>query len=259
MLQFRLVAVFIMVSVPFFASAKGENERTCEPYLFKAHNPTAAQADRNYVYPNRRSLAEYDEILLNPGDRLIDLVPEGGTIVDVGTGHAMAMVELARLKKVTTIAINTQDLKPIVGALVGRFDYRVGYAEEVLKSLPTASVDRLVDLWGAFSYSPEKAKLLEEYSRVLKPGGQALIVFDQNKVSAKVRDQGRTEWMLAWLKRHFKNEISSRLSASEEYALSEILVLRRGDQPLHLGLSKPTIKSPIGVPIAEVEFERLTD
>jgi len=59
-----------------------------------------------------------------------------------------------------------------------------GYALQVLKKMPSSSYDLITDVWGAYFYSPNFAEILQEYHRVLKPGGKCYIKTHNDKVSA---------------------------------------------------------------------------
>ncbi|MCO4795473.1 MAG: hypothetical protein KC493_17260 [Bacteriovoracaceae bacterium] len=54
------------------------------------------------------------------------------------------------------------------------FSYKVGYSEEVLDKMRNSS-DIIIDVFGAFFYSPKRHFLLKQYYYALKPGGVAYV------------------------------------------------------------------------------------
>ena len=67
------------------------------------------------------------------------------------------------------LALQIDDLKK-----QGKFDYKVGFVEDVLPSYQ-GQASRLTDLWGAYSYSPDRVRLIESYYKALKNDGVAYV------------------------------------------------------------------------------------
>jgi ubiquinone/menaquinone biosynthesis C-methylase UbiE len=113
-------------------------------------------------------------------DDLVDTVPEGGTVLDVGTGPGLLLVELAtRRPDIRLIGIdrsddmvahaqrNTRDLGDLVSAQVG---------DVADLPIPDDSVDTVVTSASIRHWNDLGAAILE-LARVLRPGGQ-LYVYD---------------------------------------------------------------------------------
>ncbi|MEK7358308.1 MAG: class I SAM-dependent methyltransferase, partial [Bdellovibrionota bacterium] len=154
-------------------------------------NPTARIAGELYPLPNERGASEYGTWLLPQGLRWRDVLRRGSVILDIGGGKGRAMSELAKEMEVHAVVINVQDFSGLHRGtrFKGSLDFRAGWAEAELKKIPTGSVDVVVDVWGGFTYSPNKAEIIQEIYRVLKPGGRAFILLS-SKSPAEIVDPG---------------------------------------------------------------------
>ncbi|MES2962746.1 MAG: class I SAM-dependent methyltransferase [Bdellovibrionota bacterium] len=199
---------------------------------FKRVNSTARMDANSYPMPNARQKNEY-EISLFPKDiRFRDLLRRGDVVLDVGGGQGRAMSELAQALPVHTIVINTQDFSALHSRtrFKGSLEYKVGWAEQKLKEIPSGSVHLVVDLWGAFTYSPNKAEILEEIYRILKPGGRAYLLFP-NKTPAHVEDPsinyGQPMQLDAYFMRKFPGLVSRRNSQHSELQSTKVIEIAK--------------------------------
>lgn len=182
---------------------------------YKRVNATARMDARSYPMPNARSMHEYEISILPEGARFRDLLSRGDVVVDIGGGQGRAMSELAQSLPVHTVVINTQDFSGLHARtrFKGSFEFRAGWAEQKLKEIPDARVSLAVDLWGGFTYSPNKAEIIEEVYRTLKPGGRAYLLFS-SKTPTLIEDPrvnfGQPVSLDVYLARAFKGLVSSR-------------------------------------------------
>lgn len=150
---------------------------------FAAANENAQRPAHQYTHPHERTLADYNLALstdkwrvklqsgLNPWERALD----------VGSGRGDAMIELTSKTGARADLVNTQNF---LSSQSGRFRQQdltrvrllLGFAEAVLPQLQN-DYKYITDVWGAFSYSPAKAELLQLYFERLQVGGEAYILF----------------------------------------------------------------------------------
>ncbi len=137
------------------------------------------------------TLSEYIQILQNKYAHerpLKDPIPEGSLIIDLGAGQAKAMRELARKNQLITVGINSIQGSPRTPEEIkfkdqGEFYFIQGLAEirlsEVVEEHGQANI--ILDIFGAYSFSPDPLYLLEQVYDALAPGGRAYIAFDPTK------------------------------------------------------------------------------
>lgn len=201
----RVLAFILLVSLVAGSVARAQ-EFTCanafEP-SYKTLNPHAAVDAENYSYNNNaRPLRAYIDILF--GGKIALAVGSGDIVLDLGGGIGKAMHDLAESTGATAIVVNTQDnSQALPKPRRGRLMYATGWAEEILRRLKTGTVARVFDVFGAFTYSSEKALLLEQIYRVLKPGGEAFVLFDYQRSPAMVGDERLDQYLVANFPRVF--------------------------------------------------------
>ncbi|HEX4926226.1 MAG TPA: class I SAM-dependent methyltransferase, partial [Bdellovibrionales bacterium] len=154
--------------------------------MTKALNQNAAVPPSNYKQPRSRPLEgtfdSYNGRLFDTanGRKLQDMIEPGDIVLDIGGGTGRAMFELALQTLARVFVINTQryskqSLVEAAGADPGaRFRFLSGFVEDILPRFKNRA-KLIVDMWGAFSYSPAKAEIVEAVYAALKPGGQAVI------------------------------------------------------------------------------------
>lgn len=236
LMRFALAMSIVLTSLTPISSLAGSSE-LCRDFFkgepaYQRANPSARMSGQAYPMPNARTMNEYEISLLPPGVRFRDLLRRNAVIVDVGGGKGRAMAEIAQSLPVHSIVINTQDFSPLYrGArFKGEFEYRAGWAEEILKEIPTGSVDMVVDLWGGFTYSPNKVEILQEIYRILKPGGRAFVL-SSTKSPTHVEDPavnyGQPVQLDWYLSRKFKDSFSSRAAHHPDIASSKIIEITK--------------------------------
>lgn len=231
-----LVVSIVLTSLTPIPSQAAGSEQCLELFggmpTYKRVNSTARMDPRSYPMPNARSAHEYEISLLPEGVRFRDFMKRGAVIIDIGGGQGRAMSELAQALPVHAVVINTQDFSGLHARtrFKGSFEYKAGWAEQVLKEIPSNSVDHAVDLWGGFTYSPNKAEILEEIYRVLKPGGRAFVLLS-SKTPAHVEDPSvnygqpvSLEWYLA---RKYPDVFSSRKAHHEDLRGAKIIEISK--------------------------------
>ncbi len=137
-------------------------------------------------------------------------------------GKKVLAAEVARLE--TTLS----------GLLSNQLQFRAQYAEEVLPDLK-GSVDRLIDFWGAFAYSPERIALLEGYYEALAPEGQARILVSGKMKSTVLTPKGPLE-LHDYLVKRLPRIFSLEKSRGRETSSSNVLVMTRDPKRERLGL-----------------------
>lgn len=188
------------VLLALLASPFAKANVICEDVL--RQNSTALLPLSEYQQPNQRGLDLYNAVFLTDIEYL---VPAFGVAIDLGGGMGRAYHELALMKPVAAIVINTQEFHPPwpkTSANGSRFSYHQGWAEQELPKFE--NVDLITDLWGAFSYSIYKAELIEQIYKSLKPGGRAMVLFSPSKTPTTVRlKSGEILDFHVWLQRKF--------------------------------------------------------
>jgi SAM-dependent methyltransferase len=201
-LKFKLFVISLYILSTFTLA----NEQDCSE-LYKVLNKTAQLDFKAYPMSSEELSPKrpIDRPLNGPegykyllDDTLEDKVPENGIIIDVGGAHGEAVRELSQKKNAIAIVFNTQtadeDLTNAVIGSNGKFQYVKGWAEEELPKYVNLA-DLLLDVYGAYSYSIEKVKLIEAYYNALKPGGMARIVVPVNSVAHVVDPAKRKIWL----------------------------------------------------------------
>lgn len=185
------------------------SEPPCED-LYKKLNRTAHIGFDEYtrsgnenapLRPNSRPLegnTGYNGFLK---DQLESRVPEDGLMIDVGGGRGLAARQLAEKRRAKSIVINTQEpdeeMRAAVAQSQGRFNYHQGWAEEELAKFKGAA-DLITDVYGAYSYSIEKPRILEAMYGALKPGGMARVLVPPNSVATVALPEKRARWIELW-------------------------------------------------------------
>jgi SAM-dependent methyltransferase len=125
----------------------------------------------------RRTRKDWDEQIVAA---LVELLPDGASVLDVGCGYGRITLPLARLG----YAVEGVDLSPNLIDAAREAAARAGLVVEFsvgsMTSLPhdADSFDVAICLWSAFHElleEDEQVSALRELSRVLRPGGFALI------------------------------------------------------------------------------------
>lgn len=204
----RLKIVFLTLNIICFSGNLFANE-LCKSYYYSSSSELAKienillQKNLNaqtpfatYLNPNDRDLIRYDQITgmrRRKPKTLLNLVPDGGLVLDLGGGKGTALHQMAEQKNITAIVINTQKPDGFVSnaPTLGYFVYHEGWVEKELMKFKNQA-DLIVDIWGAFSYSILKDKIIQETYTALKPGGKAYILFHPKKTRAIVKWQVRS-------------------------------------------------------------------
>ncbi len=238
---------------------------------FKDFNPSAKKAfDGSYPHPHERPLWEYNDILFGQKSRksLLKHIPTHGTAIDLGGGKGVAYREIARKKKVNAIVINTQKQVPpekdSKDTFEGKFEYKEGYAEEVLTAFGE-KVDLITDIWGAFSYTTEKAYLIETIFKKLKPGGKAFILLNPLKTPAEVISEGESLDLSTWLGKKYPNLFKVYDSPGQDTPFAHIIEITKpktGSDEISLPLimkERSTRTTPSGFQYPEVVYTEKTN
>ncbi|MFL5815414.1 MAG: class I SAM-dependent methyltransferase [Bdellovibrionia bacterium] len=166
-------------------------------------------------YNTERGLKDYDRAFLSAlSPKLRALVLKDGHWLDAGAGQARAISEFVRLQqakkepvpRITALAYkadpdaarNYQSLSQKVGGqklklLQGRF------LEQIPKS-EIGATDLITDVYGPFAYSQNLDQVLNQYLELLKPGGSAMIAYDQAGTTFIRTRSGQSLNVLKWLK-----------------------------------------------------------
>jgi SAM-dependent methyltransferase len=117
------------------------------------------------------------------GDKILKLAAGVGVErYDVVTYHEESGQVLRSKDWDITLRNRIRDLIQRVGK---RFDYRVGFAEVLLRNLQ-GTFDLISDAFGAYYYSGGRLKLLDQYYDRLAEGGMAAIIFRATDRDGKV-------------------------------------------------------------------------
>ena len=234
---------------------------------FKSENFTASQPLGTYQHPFQRDLSTYNRAFFGGHDGALSLqkiIPNGGVAIDLGGGVGVAYRELASsLQKSQFIVVSTQPVQSEIVPEALRntpqnFQHKVGWAEELLRTLPQA--DAITDFWGAFSYSTEKAFLLEQIYSKLKPGGQAFLLFHPEKTPTFVRDsKGNLIALHTWLAAHYPKIISISPSFDLRSFRAKIIRIQKpADQEgweLPLTISQSWVQKLSGFPMLHYQIK----
>lgn len=103
------------------------------------------------------------------------------TVLDCGSGHGVALKnllnEFKEFKSATGISMHAfMSVAEDIKAFNGRLDCHFAKAQDVLPSLVSNKYHLITDVYGPYFYSVERPYLLNEYWKLLNPGGCAFIV-----------------------------------------------------------------------------------
>ena len=221
---------------------------TAKPY--KGMGMEGAVA-RWYAALTQKSMDRHRQL----AERITELVPPGSSVLEVAPGPGYFAIELAKLGdyRITGLDIS-RTLVDIARANAAkanaRIDFRHGNASEM--PFANASFDFLV-CCAAFKNFTEPLRALQEMHRVLRPGGQALIVdlrkdASRQSINRAVEAMNVGAWnalitkltfqhMLlkrAYTRRGFENLISQtpfhRAQIREDLITLEILLTKDADE-----------------------------
>lgn len=143
--------------------------------------------DKTNLTCTDRSIYKYNSALNTHVDELVlELAKKKGrkiNILDAGCGNGSAIHELLSDRELND-AIDTctgvsvsyfEHIKEVSRLHGDRFIYYKGKVEDVLKEQKN-QYDIILDVWGAFSYSPYKLEVLELYYQALTLNGEARIL-----------------------------------------------------------------------------------
>lgn len=251
MLYVRAILIVILLSQQ--ALAGFFSKTPTNDCFWRLFNANARQSAEDYAQSNDRLKRDY---VMSFGESSLQGLKQGDTVIDVGSGYGLFLLDLIQENKIRGIAINAQNnlknfenlqslsssdwlnkievatmqrdgavqfvgfdwvrsdrvqrLCVSLGLDPGIFDellrmpkdaakkifkkrllemsdkiaehkksgqlvYDVGYAEETLSKYKNQAT-LITDLWGAYSYSPARVQLLEEYYNALKVGGKGHIL-----------------------------------------------------------------------------------
>lgn len=117
--------------------------------------------------------------------RIADLVPAGGTILEVAPGPGILAIELAKTGRYSVTGVDiSKTFVEIARQRAEETGVRVDFQRGNASDLPLGknSVDFVV-CRAAFKNFSEPVKAIEEMHRVLRPGGRALIIDLRRDVS----------------------------------------------------------------------------
>lgn len=108
------------------------------------------------------------------------------------------------------------------------FTYHVKMISEFFDSAKARSIDRYIDINGAFYYSTDKIAFLDELLKTMKPGGQALLVLDNgsNRFRIANRDLSLIECLTQRWPQIFSKGKLSESGMMGESMTQEILLIR---------------------------------
>jgi ubiquinone/menaquinone biosynthesis C-methylase UbiE len=161
-----------------------------------AKNAFEGRASRFYDFMARRLLRRLYRRLAAD---LADVPPQGGAVLDVGTGPGVLLVELAKRRpdlrlsgvdlSADMIAAATRNLAPFGG----RADAHVGDVAGL--PFPDASFDVVVSSLSLHHWE-DPAAAVPELARVLRPGGRVHIYDFRNAPFDKLEDAARSRSLL---------------------------------------------------------------
>lgn len=151
--------------------------------------------ETNYTLPTQRGMTHYCHIFSDARGSgleifLARLQKESMTInyLDGGAGQGCALNDFLTGKIYSIDAAKTAvkatgiSLHPFtsIGLLLEthkeKLEWFFARADLILPTLPSNLYDLITDCWGAYYYSVERARILSNYYRLLRPGGNAYIM-----------------------------------------------------------------------------------
>jgi hypothetical protein len=218
-------------------------------------NNNAAQKKDKYAQPNSRPLdtwmkdgdtdGGYNQRLFETSNkRLQKLVGKDEIVLDLGGGQGRAMFELVMQTMARAFVINTQKFSAqpwIVMHRLSVFDrltYIADYAENALRKFKNKA-KLIVDMWGAFSYSPSKKEIIELTYEALVPGGEAHFFWASERYSLEVKTPTGAIPLSQWLVAKHPDIFSfrnSRLSGNSKNLVMEMRKPLGGPKSLNLNL-----------------------
>lgn len=199
------------------ALRKLNNEHTMLHYpYFKNETDSFSQAQKN--------LTDYCISLLN--------TIENKEVLEIGCGNGMQAIYISanyKPLKIIGIDLNNSNIEIANNekneAAVTNIHFHVDDAQS-LKSIPSASIDTILNIESAFHY-PDKKAFLKEVHRVLKPGGQFLIA---DILSTRKKREGI---MKIWGKQMIYNFWNKKCYA-EGFIESELIIKYEEDITHHV-------------------------
>ncbi len=203
-----LSIVVLLASLSAFASCPNPQE------LLGANLNAQTQASE-YLQPNFRPISQYVDLFGLGMKQWIGQLRTGDLVIDSGAGFEVFAAQIALQTPARSIAINTQNFwkdgsakakmgasKKLTSAFKGkseeeiiqimsegsieRFARKQGYSEAILPLLQEQA--RLItDVWGAYFYSVNRARLIELYYERLAANGRAYIVLGTAEQSGVIR------------------------------------------------------------------------
>ncbi len=163
---------------------------------------------RWYARTRQRDMGEFQQ----QAAAVAQALPPGARVLEVAPGPGYFAVELAKLGdfKITGLDVSRTFVEIATDQATRggvAIDFRLGSASQM--PFPERSFD-FVYCSAAFKNFSEPVKALDEMHRVLRPGGQALIVdlrkdVSLDEVDAYLQRSGRSRvdaWMGSWIFRH---------------------------------------------------------
>lgn len=174
---------------------------------------------RWYDKTTRKGMADFQALAA----RIAALVPAGGTVLEVAPGPGFLSIELAK----RGLEVRAVDISRTFVEIARKNAAEAGVKVEIVQGnaaeLPveSASVDFVV-CRAAFKNFTEPVQAMREMLRVLRPGGQALLIDLRKDVSMKEIKQGVQAMGVSWWNRVFMNFTFKHMLIKRAYRVEEI-------------------------------------
>ena len=169
------------------------------------------------------------------------------TILDSGAGAGYVMRDLLSygspiIEKCTGISLHyfKKPVEKLFQKYQEKVEFHVNRAQNVLPTLPDNSQDLIIDVQGSFLYSENKATLIEEYYRTLKPEGKAFICWWEAGNSTVQLSDTESIDLTAYLTRTYPTIFSNWIGLAGSTAL--VISKHTNPPPLTLDLHIKDVK-----------------
>jgi ubiquinone/menaquinone biosynthesis C-methylase UbiE len=174
---------------------------------------------RWYDKTTRKGMADFQALAA----RIAAIVPTDGKVLEVAPGPGFLSIELAKRGLEVRAVDISKTFVEIARKNAAEAGVKVGFVQGNAAELPveSGSVDFVV-CRAAFKNFTEPVKAMSEMLRVLRPGGQALLIDLRKDVSIKEIEQGVRAMGVSWWNRVFMNFTFKHMLIKRAYRVDEI-------------------------------------